>query len=140
MSASRPSPRLGLKSPPTAEPAPKRAKPAGPPVALTAELVEWMPTVRGQLRGFAAVRIPEIGIRVDGVAVWKERGSDGWGVMLPGRALLDESRELRRDENGKVIYGRTISFTTVTARKSFEAAVIAVLRPQLERLEAEIGG
>jgi hypothetical protein len=99
-----------------------------------------MPTVRGQLRGFAAVRIPEIGIRVDGVAVWKERGSDGWGVMLPGRALLDESRELRRDENGKVIYGRTISFTTVTARKSFEAAVIAVLRPQLERLEAEIGG
>ena len=148
-------PTLSLKRPPAsssttaAKSAPQvRSKPghvaspekATPPATserrFTVRLDKWTPCVRGVLKGFARISVEELGLRIDGIAV-SQRADGRWGIMLPGRPLLDSERNLIRDEQGKPVYVWTLAFCDPKDAEAFEAAVLEVVKAQLAKHEVE---
>ena len=102
------------------------AERATPPVAserrFTVRLDKWTPCVRGALKGFARISVEELGLRIDGIAV-SQRSDGQWGIMLPGRPLLDGERNLILDEHGKPVYVWTLAFCDPRGAEAFEAGL-----------------
>ena len=77
-------------------------------------------------------------MRIDGIAV-SQRSDGRWRIMLPGRPLLDEQRNLIRDEQGKPVYVWTLAFCNPKDAEAFEAAVLEVVKAHLAKHEADAG-
>ena len=121
----------GFKKPPTApvEGPPKSVE--AKPRTFTVRLDRWTPCVRNSLRGFARVTIMEWGLRIDGVAI--SQSADGRRrAILPGRPIMDEQRNLVRDERGRPTYARTLQFVNQADADAFEAAILVAIAPRLD--------
>ena len=114
----------------------KTAPPAASERRFTIRLDKWTPCTRGALRGFARISVEELGLRIDGIAV-SQRADGRWGIMLPGRPLLDSQRNLIRDEQGKPVYVWTLAFCDPKDAEAFEAAVLEVVKVHLAKHEAD---
>ena len=114
----------------------KTAPPAASERRFTIRLDKWTPCVRGALKGFARVSVEELGLRIDGIAV-SQRADGRWGIMLPGRPLMDSERNLIRDEQGKPVYVWTLAFCDPRDAEVFEAAVLEVVQAHLVKREAD---
>ena len=77
-------------------------------------------------------------MRIDGIAV-SQRSDGRWGIMLPGRPLMDSERNLIRDEQGKPVYVWTLAFCDPKDAETFEAAVLEVVKAHLAKHEADAG-
>jgi hypothetical protein len=60
-----------------------------------------------------------------------QRSNGRWGIMLPGRPLMDSERNLIRDEQGKPVYVWTLAFCDPRDAEAFEAAVLEVVKAYL---------
>ena len=128
----------GFKKPPAAPvegapaPAPEPPKSVeAKPRTFTVRLDRWTPCVRNSLRGFARITIMEWGLRIDGVAI--SQSADGRRrAILPGRPIMDEQRNLVRDERGRPTYARTLQFVNPADADAFEAAILVAVAPRLD--------
>ena len=121
----------GFKKPPAApvEGPPKSVE--AKPRTFTVRLDRWTPCVRNSLRGFARIPIMERGLRIDGVAI--SQSADGRRrAILPGRPIMDEQRNLVRDERGRPTYARTLQFVDQADADAFEAAILVAVAPRLD--------
>ena len=90
------------------------------------------------MKGFARISVEELGLRIDGTAV-SQRSDGRWGIMLPGRPLMDSQRNLIRDEQGKPVYAWTLAFCDPKDAEAFEAAVLEVVKAHLAKHETDAG-
>jgi hypothetical protein len=89
------------------------------------ECLEWRPCERGTLLGFAKISIPSWRLEIDGVAVHIKDGRQ-W-AQLPSKPMLDSSRELVREDDGRIKYSKVIWFTDREVADRFSAAVISAI-------------
>jgi hypothetical protein len=130
--------RLSLKKPPAAPvtatpaPAPKPQKPVeAKPRTFTVRLDRWTPCIRNSLRGFARITVMEWGLQIDGIAI--SQSADGRRrAMLPGRPIMDEQRNLVRDERGRPTYARTLQLVDQADADALERAILAAVAPRLD--------
>ena len=130
--------RLSLKKPPAAPvkatpaPAPKPQRPVeAKPRTFTVRLDRWTPCVRNSLRGFARITIMEWGLRIDSIAI--SQSADGRRrAILPGRPIMDEQRNLVRDERGRPTYARTLQLINQADADAFEAAILVAVAPRVD--------
>src|SRR5919199_1712138 len=134
--------RLSLKKPPAAKAAPTAApKPQAKPVeakgarTFTVKLNRWTPCVRNSLRGFARITVLEWGLRIDGVAI-SEHADGRRRAMLPGRPLMNEQRDLVRDERGKPVYAWTMQFVDQADADALGQAILAAVTTRLDAEKA----
>jgi hypothetical protein len=95
------------------------------------EITEFRPLVRGALRGFVTLRVPEWGIRIHDCTVCVS-GDAAW-VSPPGRSSVDSGGTALRGDDGKIKYAQTVSFDSRERRSSFSDAAIAALLAKFPR-------
>jgi hypothetical protein len=94
------------------------------------KLIDWFPRVRGSLVGFAKVRVPELGLVIDGVSVHKH-GDKRW-VALPAKPQVDPTTgNTIRDTAGRVQYCKNIRLDG-PSQKRFGAAIWRAVSPLLK--------
>jgi len=92
---------------------------------LTITCREFRLLQRNTLRGFAEIRIAELRLNIDGIAIHEKNGKQ-W-AQLPARPQLRDG-ELVRGDDGKLQYMPLMSFETRAVSDAFSAAVIAAVR------------
>jgi hypothetical protein len=93
---------------------------------MTIEVVSWRSVERGSLKGFAKIRVPQWKLVIDDVAVHSLNGKS-WAA-LPARPVLDPSRQVVRDDSGKVKYAKTLYFDDRATADRFSAAVLEAVK------------
>jgi hypothetical protein len=78
----------------------------------------FRPWPKNTLRGFASIKIAEIGMTIHDVAV-HQKGSTRW-AQPPARPQVHDG-VLVKDDEGKILYAKTIDFDD---RSAFSTAVI----------------
>lgn len=88
-------------------------------------ILDWKPLSKGQLRGFAKVRLPSGIISIDCPIGVSERGA--W-ASPSARPQINSDGNLTRDPNGKARYSPVIEFASRAVRSRSSDAVVAALR------------
>ena len=102
------------------------------------ECLEFRRVERGTLKGFAKIKVPQWRLTMDDVAIHEKNGK-AWAA-LPARPILDENREVVRDEEGKVKYCKTLYFDDRATADRFSDAVlkaVASRKPETKKPIAE---
>ena len=97
-------------------------RPAG---KLSIEVESFKALRSNTLVGFCDIIIPEIRLRIFDVSVHEKNGKR-W-VGLPSKPWVGRDGEVKRGDNGKVVYMPTAEFTDAATRTAFSDKVIAAL-------------
>jgi hypothetical protein len=89
---------------------------------MIVEFVEWKPMVKNTLRGFASIKIPQIGLIIKDVTIHEENGKRWAG--LPARPMINKAGQAMTDESGKIQYQQLLNFGSRSAADAFSKAVI----------------
>jgi hypothetical protein len=84
--------------------------------------LDWRPCERGTLRGFAKVKVPSWHLTIDGLSIHESHGKR-W-AQLPSGPLLNDERELVREQDGKIRYAKILSFDDRDVSDRFSIAVV----------------
>ncbi len=93
---------------------------------LTITCTAWREMRRNTLRGFATIKIEELRLVVNEIAIHESDDGRPWAA-LPARPWVKDGAVVT-DDNGKVRYSPLFEFDTAAVRNSFSAAVIDALR------------
>ncbi len=85
----------------------------------------WKAYEKNTLKGFADLWLRAARLNISGVAVHEKNGRR-W-VQLPARPQLDKDRNLVRDSDGKVQYGKVIDFDSREVADRFNAAALKAI-------------
>jgi hypothetical protein len=95
---------------------------AKPPPRM--QLIAWRPLVKGSLRGFATVELPN-GLQIFDVAVFAN--ANGAWANLPSKPLLDDGRH-KLGADGKPAYAAVLDWNDRALAKRFSQAVVELVR------------
>lgn len=90
---------------------------------LAVDVLGFQAVERNTLQGFAKVRLRDIGLIVEDVAIHTRDGRR-W-AQLPSKPCLDRDRRLMLEPTGKPRYVRVIHFEGRDQADAFSAAVLA---------------
>jgi hypothetical protein len=88
-------------------------------------LESFRPLVKGSLRGFATVRLPN-GLTIADCAVCTSHGK--FWASLPSKPILDRDGRHMADENGKKRYAPILSWADRDTADRWSAAVVELVR------------
>jgi hypothetical protein len=91
---------------------------------LTVTVLDWTPRHKNTLQGFARVRIDEMRLTIDDVAVHR-KATSVW-AQLPAKPWIKDGA-LVLDQHGGIQYSPTFTFDTRDVADAFSAAVIKAL-------------
>jgi hypothetical protein len=91
---------------------------------LSLECVGWKPLRRNTLAGFAQIRVVDMRLTVQDVAL-HNKGESRWAA-LPGKPQLRDG-VLIRDDAGKIQYVPLFEFDTAEVRSAFSRAAVAAV-------------
>jgi hypothetical protein len=87
---------------------------------LTVTCLDWKPLKKGSLIGFAKIRVGEMDLTIQDVAL--HRSHDRTWAALPARAWIRDGRLVL--DNGKIQYSPAFEFGKRETRDAFSAAVV----------------
>jgi hypothetical protein len=93
-----------------------------PPTRM--QLLEAKAVLKGTLRGFAAVKLPN-GLVVNDVVLGESDGRQ-W-AFLPSKAMLDRDGNLLRDPGGRPRYVPVVEWADAALRQEFSRRVVALV-------------
>jgi hypothetical protein len=88
------------------------------------QLIAWRPLVKGALRGFATVELPN-GLRIFDIAVFAN--PNGVWANLPARPLLEDGRH-KLGVDGKPLYSAVLEWRDRGLTQRFSQAVVELVR------------
>jgi hypothetical protein len=97
----------------------------GKPPPKRLRLIAWRPLVKGALKGFATVELPN-GLKLIDCPVLV--GRNGPFAMLPSKPQIDKEGRQKTDANGRAAYVPTLEWRTRDLAGRFSAAVVELVR------------
>jgi hypothetical protein len=92
---------------------------------LDIECVSFRPLLKNTLRGFAVIRIPELHLIINDVAI-HQKGKAHW-AQLPAKPMLKDGQAVIDPETGKTKYVSMIASDHVGTRNAFSQRVAAAV-------------
>jgi hypothetical protein len=90
-------------------------------------LIEWRPLVKGSLRGFVTVELPN-GLVIRDISVLS--GANGSWANLPAKPQVDRDGHPRISANGRPLYVKIIEWRDRQLNDRFSTALIGLIKAE----------
>jgi hypothetical protein len=100
------------------------------------EVETFKPLRSNTLFGFCSVLLPELHLTIHDLTI-HESNDKRW-IGLPGKAWVDRDGNVKRGENGKILYAPVLEFTDKETRDAFAARVLASLLTRFPHVFDEV--
>jgi hypothetical protein len=84
------------------------------------KVLEFLPSERGTLLGFAKIQVKELRLVISGVAI-HQKGESRW-VQLPSKPMVTDG-ELIHEPGGRIKHAKVLEFEDKEVRQAFNNAV-----------------